>query len=69
MQVEGGASVTSPDILKELDRVLDLKFGLPDGARRVYLRKITVVSKMVYPKGDLRVVKEHRSDDIVLETA
>ena len=62
-------SVTSPDILNELDHVLGLKFGLPDSAKRMYLRKITMVSEMVYPKGGLRIVKEHPSDDIVLETA
>jgi len=62
-------SITSPDILKELDRVLINKFRLPESPRRMYLRMITMTSEVVLLKGEVSVIKEDPTDDKVLETA
>ena len=62
-------SITSLDILEELDRVLEFKFGLPDDRRRKYLRSIAMTSEVVSIVGELKVIEDDPPDDRVLETA
>ena len=62
-------SITTPEILKELDHVLINKFRLPESPRRMYLRMITMTSEVVFLKGGICVIKEDPTDDKVLETA
>lgn len=62
-------SVTSPGILDELERVLTRKFKVPGRKVRDYVREIIRFSDIVLPRGDLRVVEDDPSDDLVLETA
>ena len=61
--------VTSSEILLELDDVLDRKFGVPWERRYRYQRRIAGASLLVTITGDLRVLDEDPSDNVVLETA
>ena len=62
-------SVTSPGILDELERVLTRKFGVPRRKVKDYLLEIIRFSDIVLPSGDLEVVEDDPSDNLVLETA
>lgn len=67
----GGAisSLTSQVILYELDDVLERKFGVPWERRFGYLRRIMSASRSITITGDLRVLDDDPSDDLILETA
>jgi putative PIN family toxin of toxin-antitoxin system len=62
-------SITSPNILGELERVLMHKFEVPERIVKDYLKEIIMFSELVFPRGDLRVVEDDPADDLVLETA
>ena len=61
--------IISPQILREMRRVLSLKFSLPDEKINEYERDIILFSVMVVPKGELKIVKDDPTDDIIIETA
>jgi len=61
--------VTSIEILKELDNVLERTFGLSWGRRQLYKSNILMASKLVAINGDLRIVDDDPTDDKILETA
>ncbi len=50
-------------------RVLSLKFSLPDEKINEYERDIILFSIMVVPKGELKIVEDDPTDDIIVETA
>ncbi len=62
-------SVTSPDILDELARVLDRKFDIPEERTHEYIGEIILFSEVVFPTGEIKVVEEDPADDVILETA
>ena len=62
-------SITSPDILDELGRVLTQKFEVPRDKIREYTRDILLASEVVFPVGELTVIKEDPPDNVILETA
>jgi len=62
-------SVTSTHILGELERVLIRKFGMPEESVRDFVKEVIMLSDLVFPDGDLRVVEQDPADDLVLETA
>lgn len=62
-------SLTSMEILFELDDVLERKFGIPWERREQYQRMIMGASRLVVITGDLRVLDDDPADDPVLETA
>ena len=62
-------SVTSQEILGELERVLVHKFGAPGTKANEYLKEIILFSDVVVPARDLHVIERDPSDDLVLETA
>lgn len=61
--------IVSPNILEELDKILDEKFRVPVDKRREYIQDILLISEVVFPTGRLRAVKDHPADDVIIETA
>ncbi len=61
-------SITSPQILEELERVLLRKFEVPKEKVDLYVREVLLFSEIVFPKGGIAGVKEHPADDLILET-
>ncbi len=61
--------VISPEILEEVDVVLDSKFSVPDDKRGDFLRNIIVISRLVFPNIEINVIKEDPSDNRILECA
>ena len=62
-------SITSPDILNELRKVLFDKFDLPEMKINEFLQDILIFSEIVFPKGSIMEVKGDPADNAVLETA
>jgi putative PIN family toxin of toxin-antitoxin system len=62
-------SVLSFEILDETKRVLRKKFALPQEKIDEFIRDVLLFSEIVVIKGDIDVIKEDPSDNIVLETA
>ena len=62
-------SVTSTSILGELERVLLRKFGMPEEIVRAYVKEVIMISDLVFPRGELRVIERDPADDLILETA
>lgn len=61
--------IISIEILDELEKVLKTKFKVPDEMIQYYLQEIWLFSELVFPLGDIDIVKEHPNDNIILETA
>ncbi len=62
-------SVTSTFILGELERVLLHKFGIPEEMVRAYVKEVILISDLVFPQGELKVIEQDPADDLILETA
>jgi putative PIN family toxin of toxin-antitoxin system len=62
-------SITSLEILNELENVLEIKFKVPVNKIRDYSKEILYFSEIVFPLGDLDIIKEDSTDNIILETA
>jgi len=62
-------SVLSSEILDETKRVLQKKFALPQEKIDEFIRDVLLFSEIVVIKGEIDVIKEDPSDNIVLETA
>lgn len=61
--------ILSFEILDELTRVLLDKFGLPKDKVDEYREEIVLMSELVLLKGDLKIIKEDPTDNVILETA
>ena len=61
--------IVSPDILDELSRVLQRKFKLPFEKVNEYREEILLMAEIVIPTGQIEIIKEDVTDNIVLETA
>ncbi|MDD4307607.1 MAG: putative toxin-antitoxin system toxin component, PIN family [Thermoplasmata archaeon] len=61
--------IISPEILNEIDRVLELKFSVTDDKRGDYLRNIILVAKLVFPASRIGAIKSDISDNRILECA
>jgi len=59
----------SPDILEELDTVLDRKFSVPEDKRAEYTRNIILISRLVFPDKKIDVIKIDPPDNRILECA
>lgn len=59
----------SPDILGELDTVLDRKFSVPEGKRAEYSKNIILVSRLVFPNKRIEAIKADPTDNRILECA
>jgi putative PIN family toxin of toxin-antitoxin system len=59
----------SPEILAELDAVLDRKFSVPEEKRAEYSKNIILISKLVFPNKRIAVIKADPSDNRILECA
>ena len=62
-------SILSFEILEETKRVLRKKFDLPQEKIDEFIRDVLLFSEIVVIKGDIDVIKEDPSDNIILETA
>ena len=62
-------SIISIDILNELEKVLKTKFKVPETKIRDFSKEILYFSEIVFPLGELDIIKEDPSDNIILETA
>ena len=62
-------SITSPDIQEELARVLWQKFDVPKENIKEYTKDILLVSEVVFPTGEVKVIKDDHADNMILETA
>ena len=62
-------SITSLEILNELEKVLKIKFRIPENIARDYSKEILYFSEIVFPLGELDIIKEDPTDNIILETA
>ena len=62
-------SIISLEILNELEKVLKIKFKVPETKIRDYSKEILYFSEIVFPLGELNIIKEDPSDNIILETA
>jgi len=62
-------TLVSPDLLRELDEKLKLKFKVSPEDAATILEKITGAAEVVQPKETLHVVKEDPDDNRVLECA
>ncbi len=62
-------SITSLEILNELEKVLKIKFRIPENIVRDYSKEILYFSEIVFPLGELDIIKEDPTDNIILETA
>ncbi|MEE9150742.1 MAG: putative toxin-antitoxin system toxin component, PIN family [Thermoplasmata archaeon] len=61
--------VTSPQILVELTRVLLDKFDLPEGKVNEYQEEILLMSELILLTGEIDIIEEDPTDNIILETA
>jgi len=61
--------ILSPQILDELTEVLKVKFKVPDDKIKGYTETLILMAEMVYPVGEIHVIREDPDDDIILETA
>ena len=59
----------SPDILAELDTVLDRKFSVPEDKRAEYSKNIILVSRLVFPNQWIEAIKADPTDNRILECA
>ncbi len=62
-------SIISLEILNELEKVLKTKFKVPENKIYDYSKEILYFSEIVFPLGELDIIKEDPTDNIVLETA
>ncbi len=62
-------AIISPDILNELEDVLVRKFDEPVDLISGYLGDLMIMSEVVFPVGDVEMVVDDPSDNMVLETA
>ena len=62
-------SITSLEILNEMEKVLKIKFRVPENKIRDYSKEILYFSEIVFPLGELDIIKEDPTDNIILETA
>ena len=62
-------SIISLEILNELEKVLKTKFKVPKNIIRDYSKEILYFSEIVFPLGELNIIKEDPTDNIILETA
>ena len=62
-------SVTSPQILSELERVLNQKFKKADDEVSEYIMELVTMSDIVIPGGNISIIDIDPDDDMVLETA
>lgn len=62
-------SITSPDILLELEKVLTAKFKVPRDKIQKYASDILFFSEVVFPKGKINRLKDNPADNLILETA
>ena len=58
---------TSPDILKEFQKVLREDFKQPEEYVRRQIKLVTSYSDIVHPKERINAVKEDPNDDMILE--
>ena len=61
--------IISIEILDELEKVLNVKFKVPDEIIQDYLKEILLFSELVFPPGRIEIINEHSNDNIILETA
>ena len=61
--------IISPEMLDEVDGVLERKFEYPDDKRVEFLRNILRISKLVFPDVEIVAVKDDPKDDRILECA
>ena len=61
--------ILSPEILDELEKVLKLKFKVPKARISDYIKEILMFSEIVFPPGELDIIKDDPTDNIILETA
>ena len=62
-------SITSPEILEELEEVLRKKFQVPDEKINAFIRNFLISSELVFLRGNISEIKEDPSDNAILETA
>jgi putative PIN family toxin of toxin-antitoxin system len=62
-------SIISLEILNELEKVLKTKFKVPESKIRDFSKEILYFSEIVFPLGELDIIKEDPTDNIILETA
>ncbi|MCK4613489.1 MAG: putative toxin-antitoxin system toxin component, PIN family [Thermoplasmata archaeon] len=62
-------SITSPEILEELEEVLRKKFQVPDEKINAFIRNFLISSELVFLRGNVSEIKEDPSDNAILETA
>ena len=61
--------IISPDILEEIDVVLEYKFSYPDDKKADFLRNIIMMSKLIFPNVEIDVIKNDPTDNRILECA
>ena len=61
--------IISPDILNEIDMVLERKFSVPEDRRGDYLRNIILASRLVFPTSRIEAIKSDITDNRILECA
>jgi putative PIN family toxin of toxin-antitoxin system len=61
--------VLSPEILLEVERVLDKKFECPEERLTDYIRTLLAMSELVFPGIKLDVIRRDPSDNRILECA
>jgi putative PIN family toxin of toxin-antitoxin system len=61
--------ITSPEILDEVDGVLEMKFEYPDDKRVEFLRNLLRISKLVFPDVEIDAVSDDTMDNRILECA
>ncbi|MDO9537864.1 MAG: putative toxin-antitoxin system toxin component, PIN family [Thermoplasmata archaeon] len=59
----------SPEILGELDAVLERKFSVPEDKRAEYSKNIILVSRLVFPNKMIDAIKTDLTDNRILECA
>jgi putative PIN family toxin of toxin-antitoxin system len=59
----------SPEILEEVDTVLETKFSVLDDKRADFLRNLIVISRLVFPSVEIDVIKNDPTDNRILECA
>ena len=58
-----------PDILDELDTVLERKFDIPEDKRAEYTRNLILISKIVFPTSQIDAIGADPTDNRILECA
>lgn len=61
--------VTSRAILKEVERILEIKFEVPITHINRLSYRITQIADVFEPPGELKVIDADPDDDVILETA